>query len=163
MSLLNANSYQKGAWVLRMLRYEVGDSTFQKIIQTYYNQYKGGNAETRDFEAVAEKVSGKELTWFFDQWLYQSEIPFLNIKWKHMDSVAMITPYVSGGGFGYKLASDFLFVYKDGRQEKQRLEFYNGGQVSYPLNSKEKPVKIMFDPDTILLYSGTITENTKSR
>ncbi|MER3463248.1 MAG: hypothetical protein C4329_01270 [Chitinophagaceae bacterium] len=52
MSLLNANSYQKGAWVLHMLRNEVGDRTFQRIIQAYYNQYKGSNAETRDFEAV---------------------------------------------------------------------------------------------------------------
>lgn len=163
MSLLNANSYQKGAWVLRMLRNEVGDSVFQKIIQTYYNQYKGSNADTRDFETIAENVSGKELTWFFDQWLYQPAMPFLNIKWKHIDSVVMITPYIIGGGFGFKLASDFLLVYKDGRQEKQRLEFWTGGQVSYPLPSKEKPVKILLDPDTNLLYSGTITENTKSR
>ena len=80
MSLLNANSYQKGAWVLRMLRNEVGDSVFQKIIQTYYNQFKGGNADTKDFEAVAEKVSGKELTWFFDQWLYQPSLPTLEVK-----------------------------------------------------------------------------------
>ncbi|MDB5207395.1 MAG: family metallopeptidase, partial [Flavisolibacter sp.] len=57
MSLLNANSYQKGGWVLHMLRSEVGDTTFQKIIQSYYNQYKGSNADTRDFEAVAEKIS----------------------------------------------------------------------------------------------------------
>src|SRR5579875_2412159 len=71
MSLLNPNSYQKGAWVLHMLRNEVGDVIFQKILQTYYQQYKGSNAETRDFESVAEKVSGKDLKWFFDEWLYQ--------------------------------------------------------------------------------------------
>jgi aminopeptidase N len=75
MSLLNAYSYQKGGWILHMLRSEVGDTTFQKIIQAYYNQYKGSNADTRDFEAVAEKISGKELTWFFDQWLYRPGIP----------------------------------------------------------------------------------------
>ena len=80
MSLLNANSYQKGAWVLHMLRGEVGDTLFHKIIQTYYNQYKGGNADTRDFEAVAERVSGKELRWFFDQWLYRPGIPKILIK-----------------------------------------------------------------------------------
>jgi aminopeptidase N len=71
MSLLNANSYQKGAWVLHMLRQEVGDSIFHKIIRAYYNQFKGGNADTRDFETVAEKVSGYDLRWFFDQWLYR--------------------------------------------------------------------------------------------
>jgi aminopeptidase N len=80
MSLLNANSYQKGAWVLHMLRTEVGDSAFHQIIRTYYSQYKGGNAETRDFEAVAEKVSGKDFKEFFDQWLYEAGIPVLSIK-----------------------------------------------------------------------------------
>lgn len=163
MSLLNANSYQKGAWVLHMLRHEVGDSTFQKIIQTYYNQYKGGNAETRDFEAVAEKISGKELTWFFDQWLYKAEIPNLSLKWQHVDSVVMITPYVNGKGFGYGLNSDFLFVYKNGRTEKHKLEFWTGGQISYPIPSKEKPIKIILDPDTNLLFDGAIIEKKTSR
>lgn len=82
MSLLNANSYQKGGWVLHMLRGEVGDTAFQKILQAYYQQYKGGNADTRDFEAIAEKVSGKELTWFFDQWLYRPGVPQLRIQTK---------------------------------------------------------------------------------
>lgn len=80
MSLLNANSYQKGGWVLHMLRQEVGDSAFHKIIQTYYARYNGGNADSRDFEAVAEQVSGKELTWFFDQWLYGPGVPELKIE-----------------------------------------------------------------------------------
>jgi len=80
MSLLNANSYQKGAWVLHMLRNEVGDTVFQKIIQQYYNQYKGSNADSKDFEMIAENVSGKELTWFFDQWLYRPGILRLAIK-----------------------------------------------------------------------------------
>lgn len=158
MSLLNANSYQKGAWVLHMLSNEVGENVFQKIIQTYYNQYKGSNAETRDFEAVAEKISGKELTWFFDQWLYKSAIPNLNVKWQHIDSVLLITPYVNNRGAGYKLRSEFLFVYKDGRTEKHKLEFLAGGQISYPINSKEKPLKVLLDPETNLLYEGTISE-----
>ena len=68
MDLLNANSYQKGAWVLHMLRNEVGDSAFHKIIRSYYQQYKGSNADTRDFEAITERVSERNLKWFLDQW-----------------------------------------------------------------------------------------------
>lgn len=105
MSLLNANSYQKGGWVLHMLRNEVGDTTFQKIIQTYYNQYKGGNADTRDFEAVAEKVSGKELTWFFDQWLYQPEIPKLKfVKTKTKEGVKLIVTQLQEPVFNLRLS-----------------------------------------------------------
>ena len=80
MELLNANSYQKGSWVLHMLRLEVGDSLFRQVIRTYYDSFKGGNATSRDFEQVASAVSGKDLAWFFEQWLYRSDIPLLKIS-----------------------------------------------------------------------------------
>ncbi len=87
MNLLNANSYQKGGWILHMLRSNVGDSVFKKIINSYYEKYQFKNADTRDFQKVAEKVSGKDLKLFFDQWLYQPEIPQLKIEWKQDGNV----------------------------------------------------------------------------
>ena len=80
MDLLNANSYQKGAWVLHMLRTEIGDSLFQLSIQTYYNKFRLSNADTKDFQQVVESVSKLDLDWFFKQWLYQAEIPTLKIS-----------------------------------------------------------------------------------
>ncbi|GAB4091175.1 M1 family metallopeptidase [Flaviaesturariibacter terrae] len=88
MSLLNANSYDKGGWVLHMLRQQVGDSAFRKIIQSYYQSYKGGNADTRDFQRVADSVynamyplrKGESLATFFDQWLYRPGIPAFELK-----------------------------------------------------------------------------------
>ncbi len=79
MNLLNANSYQKGSWVLHMLHHKVGDSLFWKIIQTYYKQYAGSNANTNDFKKVAETVSKQNLSQFFKQWLYTPGIPQLRI------------------------------------------------------------------------------------
>jgi aminopeptidase N len=80
MDLLNANSYQKGAWVLHMLRTEIGDSLFQLSIQTYYKKFRLSNADSKDFQHVVESVSKLDLDWFFKQWLYQSEIPTLKIS-----------------------------------------------------------------------------------
>lgn len=80
MKLLNANSYQKGSWVLHMLRKKVGDKVFQKIIQTYYSTYKLANASSADFERVAEEVSEMELTSFFNQWLRRPGIPQLSVR-----------------------------------------------------------------------------------
>ena len=81
MSLLNPNSYQKGSWVLHMLRRELGDSLFHATVRAYYAQYKGSNADTRDFQSVAERLSGKSLDTFFNQWLYRKENPSLHISW----------------------------------------------------------------------------------
>ncbi|HEY5462781.1 MAG TPA: M1 family metallopeptidase [Hanamia sp.] len=83
MSLLNNNSYQKGAWVLHMLRRKLGDSLFWKGIRTYYKTYYGGNANTADLEKVFEKVSGQNLKIFFNQWLLSAGLPVLNVSWNY--------------------------------------------------------------------------------
>jgi aminopeptidase N len=73
--LFNAGVYFRGALTLHALRLEVGDETFFKILQSYYEKYKGSNVRTADFIAVAEQVSGKELSDFFDRWLYSEDLP----------------------------------------------------------------------------------------
>jgi aminopeptidase N len=83
--LFNAGVYYWGALGLHALRLEVGDETFFEILQTYHERFKGGNASTADFIAVAEEVSGKELSAFFDSWLYSENlapIPALGLEAK---------------------------------------------------------------------------------
>ena len=84
MSLLNANSYQKGGWILHMLRRESGDSVFKKAVRLYYSTYAGKNADTDDLRKIFEMVSGKSLKIFFQQWLYTGENPKLKITWKNI-------------------------------------------------------------------------------
>ena len=68
--LFGETVYDKGAWVLHMLRYEIGDSSFFKSLHNYYELYKYSNASVEDFKAVCENVSGINLDKFFDQWVY---------------------------------------------------------------------------------------------
>ena len=67
--------YERGAWTLHALRLTLGDEIFFEILRTYYAAHAGGNATTADFIAVAETVSGEDLTAFFQAWLYAKEIP----------------------------------------------------------------------------------------
>jgi aminopeptidase N len=83
MQLLNANSYQKGSWILHMLRRQLGDSVFKKSIRLYYATYAGKNAETKDLQKIFETVSGKNLEKFFRQWLYNPENLQLDFTWKY--------------------------------------------------------------------------------
>jgi len=83
MQLLNANSYQKGGWVLHMLRRKLGDDLFWKGIRNYYAQYNSANANTDDLRRVMEEASGQNLEQFFKQWLYTAGHPQLNISWKY--------------------------------------------------------------------------------
>jgi aminopeptidase N len=76
-------SYNKGAYVLRMLRFTLGDSLFFRGIRQYQNdatlQYSF--ARTADFKRNMEQVSGKDLTYFFNQWITGQGYPSFQIQW----------------------------------------------------------------------------------
>jgi aminopeptidase N len=79
MKLLSANSYQKGAWVLHMLRQETGEKDFWEGMRLFYQRYRNKNALTIDFEKTMEEVSEKNLESFFHQWLWVAGQPDLKI------------------------------------------------------------------------------------
>jgi len=80
-------SYSKGSWVLHMLRHIVSDSVFFDILQTYYDspKHQYGTATTEDFQAICERVSGKELGKFFQQWIYDEWHPEYYFTWNWDD------------------------------------------------------------------------------
>lgn len=67
--------YDKGAWVLHMLRGIVGRETLMEILQTWGTRYSQQSAVTADFVATASEVAGEDLSWFFDPWLYETGRP----------------------------------------------------------------------------------------
>jgi aminopeptidase N len=73
--------YQKGAWVLHMLREMMGDDAFWRGIRAYWRTHVNGNATTADFRRFMERSSGLELRWFFDQWLRKGGVPVLDVAW----------------------------------------------------------------------------------
>ncbi len=75
-------SYNKGCWVLHQLRGLVGDETFFEILRNYREMYAYSAATTDDFAAVASATFGQDLTWFFDQWVYQIGAPTYLFGWQ---------------------------------------------------------------------------------
>lgn len=62
--------YTKGAWILEMLRSEVGEDVFNRIIKEYLKRHAYSSATTSDFIKICEEVTGQDLNWFSNQWLY---------------------------------------------------------------------------------------------
>jgi len=75
-------SYLKAAWVLHMFRHVVGDEAFFEILAAYRAAFEGSAATTEDFRAVAELVTGRDLYWFFDQWIYSPARPIYQYAWQ---------------------------------------------------------------------------------
>ena len=76
-------TYTKASLVLHMLRGIVGDETFFNILKTYsyHPSVAYGVAVTEDFQAIAENVSGLDLNYFFQQWIYGENYPRYSIVW----------------------------------------------------------------------------------
>jgi aminopeptidase N len=81
-SLLNRNNYQKGGWVLHMLRYELGEVKFAELIRRYYGRFRYGTVLTEDLQSVAEEVSGEDLGWFFQQWVFEPGYPRIRFSYE---------------------------------------------------------------------------------
>jgi aminopeptidase N len=82
MELLNANNYQKGAWVLHMLRTQLGNDAFFRGLRDYYERHKGGTANSDDLRAALERSSGKSLRDFFARWVYGAAHPQYELSWR---------------------------------------------------------------------------------
>jgi len=156
MKLLNANSYQKGGWVLHMLRCELGDSVFWRSIRKYYATYAGSIADTRDLQKVFEEISGKDLKQFFDQWLYTTGQPELEITWKYDTDKSLIIDIkqLQKNIFKFPLT----FKINTASESKKEKVFVDKATSSFKIKQSEKPASIIIDPDTQLLFKSSIKE-----
>ena len=79
-------TYNKGACVLHMLRGLLGDEAWWKGIRQYVAGHPFEVVETDDFRRAMEAASGKDLKWFFDQWVYKAGHPELKVRWRYEDA-----------------------------------------------------------------------------
>jgi aminopeptidase N len=79
--LLNANNYQKGAWVLHMLRSQLGDEIFFRGIREFYGAHQGATASSEDLRVALEHASGLQLDTFFKSWIYGTGHPVYELSW----------------------------------------------------------------------------------
>lgn len=84
----NVIVYQKGAWVVHMLRMllldlqTMNEDRFGAVMKEFYRSYQGQRATTADFQRVLERQLGQPMGWFFDQWVYGHAIPSYRVAWQ---------------------------------------------------------------------------------
>ncbi|RUA06998.1 MAG: peptidase M1, partial [Fusobacteria bacterium] len=80
-------SYSKGAMVLHMLRWKMGDDIFFEALRNYLNddKLKYSYAKTNDLIRHCEAVSGQDLSKFFDQWIYKEGYPSYSVEWNQKE------------------------------------------------------------------------------
>jgi aminopeptidase N len=80
-TLFDRHTYEKGSWVVHMLRRELGDADFWAVVKRYLEKHRDGAVETLDLiEAIAE-TTGRNLKPFFDQWVFRGGYPSLRVHY----------------------------------------------------------------------------------
>jgi aminopeptidase N len=149
--LLNPNNYQKGAWILHMLRSQLGDEVFFNGIRSYYEAHKNGNATSEDLKAALEKASGKDLSRFFRRWVYESGHPVYRLRstWNAQQKVLQLTlEQMQPGNF----FSDPVPIAIQSETGPNRIVITPQGKVATKtLHLKTSPTTIVIDGDNTLL------------
>jgi len=146
--------YQKGAWVLHMLRNYVGEEAFRKGIRNYYNKYFNSNTTTEEFKIEIEKTSGLDLDIFFNQWLYNGGNIILDGVWKYDSKKKQIyfeIDQVQNDGYYFEMPLEIGLVFDDKNLYKIETINLEKSNRRYYISSEYKPIDIIIDPNTKLL------------
>ena len=153
--------YQKGSWTLHMLRGVVGTKNFWDGIRTYYRRYRDSHASVADFRRVMEEVSGQDLSYFFDQWLYKPGTLKYKGTWSFDSNKKQVTiklNQVQSDGSFFKMPVQ-IAVYYPG-QAKPQMQTVQADAKSnvFSINVSGEPGKVILDPDGWILMDAEFTK-----
>ena len=146
----------KGAMILHMLRWVMGEDKFLKTMRSFATQFAGKSASTDDFRTIAEQNYGDQLTWFFSQWLDSTGAPEFKVKY---------TVYRLGSNKGFRVTGEIaqdldlfrmpvdLKIDTDGKTEDKRIEVV-GTNSPFTVETFGRPRRIAVDPDHHVLTNS---------
>ena len=145
----------KGAIILNMLRWVIGDAAFDKSVRAFLQQYTGKPATVDNFRRIAEQNYGESLTWFFSQWIDSTGAPEFKTKY---------TVYRVAKGFRVvgEISQDLdlfrmpveLKIDTDGQSEQKRVEVV-GTNSAFQVETFGKPRRITIDPQNRVLKNSS--------
>ncbi|HWW15719.1 MAG TPA: M1 family aminopeptidase [Candidatus Dormibacteraeota bacterium] len=147
----------KGAMILHMLRWVLGEDKYNKTMREFAETYAGKSGSMDDFKAIAEKHYGEQLTWFFSQWLDSTGAPEFKVKY---------TTYRLGSNKGFRVTGEIaqdldlfrmpvdLRIDTDGKTEDKKIELV-GTNSPFTVETFGRPRRIAVDPDHHVLTNST--------
>ncbi len=149
--------YDKGSWVLHMLRGILGDDVFFEILKDYVSdeRWSYGAVRTNDFKTICEEKSGRQLDYFFDQWLNFPYYPRYEYEWEVSNRTA--TEYQIEATIRqvqtytvYEMPIDLSFEFKE-RSDTTVSVWNNNRNQQFHISLPEEPVAMHFDPNDWIL------------
>jgi aminopeptidase N len=149
MKLLNPNNYEKGAWVLHMLRRRLGDEAFFKGLRGYYNDHRDANATTEDLREALEKSSGKNLKQFFARWIFGAGHPIYELSSERKGK--SLTIFLKQTQAGEAFLDPVPIEFTINGQKKFETVYPKSKLTIVSISSKADPTSFEIDPEGTLL------------
>lgn len=150
LKVLSTNTYQKGGWVLNMLRHTLGDDVFWKGIKAYYAAYQNANAMTADFQKVMETVSGQNLESFFQQWIFTKGYPEIKWSWHYKKGNLQLAFSQQQNHHTFEFPLE-IGIISDGVTQIETVQV-TAKNNSFIIKTEAKPDNIVLDPNLWLLF-----------
>lgn len=149
-------SYNKGGSILHMLRNYLGDDAFYAGLNDYLKTNEYGTGESHQLRLSLEKMSGKDLNWFFNQWYFGSGHPKISYTTTFEPIKKQLKLTVSqdqlGGNFQFPLALD---IYENGKPTRQTVWVNAKEKNDFTFNVTKNPDFININADGVLLAEFT--------
>ena len=154
--VLSDLQYQKGAWILHMLRWEIGTDNFWAGLREYYRRYRDATASTADLVRVMEEVSGEELDWLFDQWLHRTPSPSMEGSWSYDPGSGQVEIQLEQTQPGAPYRLDLEVGVQEAGQETLRVDVIRMTEKrqTFRLPVTEEPGEVVLDPNTWALVQA---------
>ena len=151
LKVLSVNTYQKGGWVLNMLRHRLGNEIFWKGIRQYYKTYQNSNAMTVDFQNVMQEVSGENLKDFFQQWIFTKGFPEIKWDWKYVKGKLKLSIEQLQKHHTFKFPMEIGIKI----EESVRIETVQIKEKSqeFEIDLSSRPDEVKLDPELWLLHN----------
>jgi aminopeptidase N len=157
--MFDAHTYPKGARVLHMLRSLVGDEPFFKTLSHFLHRYAFDAVDTADFIRSVKTVTGRNLDWFFDQWLYKPGHPVFEVKseWDAVKRVVRLdvaqVQDLSRGVPVFRVPVSIKLV-SPGKTDIREV-WIEKREETFEFPLAEKPLLVRFDKDNVLIKEIT--------
>lgn len=157
----SSQTYQKGSWILHMLRGVMGDDDFKKGIRSYYRKYMNRNATTADFQKEMEDASGRDLNDFFQQWLYKPGALTLAGTWQYdtkQKQVKLTLDQTQTDGSLFKMPVQVALYYPKSNKPIIKTVQVNEKTNVFTIPVGGEPEKLIIDPNSMVLMDAVVTK-----
>ncbi len=155
--------YHKGAWVLHMIRNEIGDGVFFPFLRAYYEKYKYSNASAEDLQNFLHIFTNKDFQQFFKQWVYEGtgrielDYYFDQKPIRDFYNLHLILSQVQAGYPVYEFPLEIKIIGKNGESMIEKI-FVNGRESEIEFNVPFRVNTVELDPNSMLLLTSNIKD-----